>query len=183
MPIENNENGSTQQVVARMAPTAVAPTTRLSFFIEKCVLANNDVMIVPIVTMGSSMKIGELAKSVNCHVETVRYYEKEGMLSEPPRSENGYRIYTQQHLRQLRLIRRAKDLGFSQDQVKSLIRLAYDVDNPCDDVHELTVSQIANVNDKINELNRLKSALVSMQKACEAGNHKSCPSLDILFCD
>jgi DNA-binding transcriptional MerR regulator len=129
------------------------------------------------------MKIGELAKSVDCHVETVRYYEKEGMLSEPPRSGNGYRVYTGQHLRQLRLIRHAKDLGFSQDQVKNLIRLAFDVDDPCDDVHELTIAQVASVDDKINELKRLKSALISMQKACEAGNHKSCPSLGILFCD
>ncbi|NND00252.1 MAG: helix-turn-helix domain-containing protein, partial [Gammaproteobacteria bacterium] len=135
-------------------------------------------MINPIVNMGSSVKIGELAKSVGCHVETVRYYEKEGMLPEPPRSESGYRIYTPQHLRQLRLIRRAKELGFSQDQIKSLIRLSYDVDDPCDDVYELTVAQVANVDNKIKELKRLKSALISMKKACEAGNHKSCPSLD-----
>jgi MerR family mercuric resistance operon transcriptional regulator len=129
------------------------------------------------------MNIGKLAKAVGCHVETVRYYEKEGMLSEPPRSGNGYRIYMPQHLRQLRLIRRARNLGFTQDQVKNLIRLAYDVDNPCDDVYELTKSQVVNVDLKIRELKRLKSALVSMKKACEKGNHKSCPSLDILFCD
>ncbi len=133
--------------------------------------------------MGSSMNIGKLAKAVECHVETVRYYEKEGMLSVPPRSKNGYRIYTPQHLRQLRLIRRARNLGFPQEQVKNLIRLAYDVDNPCDDVYELTKSQVTNVDYKIRELKLLKSALVSMKKACEAGNHKSCPSLDILFCD
>jgi len=133
--------------------------------------------------MGSSMKIGELAKAVDCHVETVRYYEKEGMLSEPPRSVNGYRMYTPQHLRQLRLIRRARDLGFPQEQVKSLIRLAHDVDSPCDDVYELTKSQVVNVDEKIKELKRLKSALVSMKKACEAGNQKSCPSLDNLFCE
>ena len=133
--------------------------------------------------MGSGMKIGQLAKAVGCHVETVRYYEKKGMLSEPPRTRNGYRIYTLQHLRQLRLIRRARNLGFTQEQVKNLIRLAYDVDNPCDDVYELTKSQVVNVDYKIRELKRLKSALVSMKKACEKGNHKSCQSLDILFCD
>jgi len=69
------------------------------------------------------MQIGQLAKTVNCHIETIRYYEKIGLLSPAERQPNGYRIYTQTHLSHLRLIRRARSLGFTQDEVRDLVEL------------------------------------------------------------
>ena len=129
------------------------------------------------------MQIGKLAKAVNCHIETVRYYEKVGLLSPPERKANGYRDYTQSHLQHLRLIRRARSLGFSQDEVRSLVELTNVNDNPCDKVHGMALQQLSVINGKLKEMKEMKKALRRLADACESGNHQSCPVLDELIAE
>lgn len=126
------------------------------------------------------MRIGQIAKAVDCHVETVRYYEKIGMLSLPLRSPNGYRDYTTEHLKQLRLIRRARSLGFSQNEVRSLVELASANKDQCDQVYNLTLKQLNVIDTKLREMQRIKKALRSLATACEEGDHENCPVLDDL---
>lgn len=126
------------------------------------------------------MQIGQLAKAVDCHIETVRYYEKIGLLSPPMRRANGYRDYTNEHLQHLRLIRRARSLGFSQDEVRALVELANSKENSCEQVHDMTLKQLDALNAKLKEMQRMKKALRSLASACEAGKHDSCPVLEEL---
>ena len=88
------------------------------------------------------MKIGDLAKLTDTRVETIRFYEKEGLLPAPGRSNGNYRIYEQGHLNRLSFIRRSRDLGFTLDQVRKLLRLADDRDAPCGEVDALTAANI-----------------------------------------
>jgi len=87
------------------------------------------------------MFISALAKAADCHVETVRYYEKIGLLSKPLRNANGYRNYQNAHLIQLKFIRRLKHLGFSQADIREMMILLDSKSNPCDQVKEITTKQ------------------------------------------
>jgi DNA-binding transcriptional MerR regulator len=138
-------------------------------------------MIMPTVTVWSTMKIGKLAKSVDCHVETVRYYEKQGLLPPANKSANGYGEYSDNHLQLLRLIRHAKGLGFSQPQVRQLVRLATKGEDACDDVLSLTREQMGVVDWKLQELSRMKKALIRLSRACEENRDNDCPLLEELI--
>ena len=129
------------------------------------------------------MQIGELGNAVNCSVETIRYYEKVGLLPLPTRAANGYRIYNDEHLKFLRLIRRARSLGFSQEQVRELYALATSQDSPCNEVWELTKKQLEFGKEKQKELRRVGRALKKLADACERDNHATCPILEELISD
>ena len=129
------------------------------------------------------MLIGKLARAVNCHIETVRYYEKVGLLSPSRRKYNGYRDYTQDHLQHLRLIRRARSLGFSQDEVRNLVELTNVNDNSCDKVHDMALQQLNVINEKLKEMQDMKKALRKLADACESGDHENCPVLDELIAE
>jgi len=126
------------------------------------------------------MQIGQLAKTVNCHIETIRYYEKIGLLLPAERQTNGYRIYTQTHLSHLRLIRRARSLGFTQDEVRDLVELTKLKKNTCDQVHQMALHQLNVMQKKLKEIQGMKKALRKLANACETGEHESCPVLNEL---
>ena len=130
--------------------------------------------------MGSTMKIGALAKSVDCHVETVRYYEKIGLIPPSIKASNGYGSYSENHLKILRLIRHAKSLGFSQQQIRELSQLATRQDNKCDDVYQMTITQLNFVDEKLKGLRRMRKALKNLSASCEQNLHESCPVLEQL---
>lgn len=134
-------------------------------------------MINPTVAMGSSVKIGAIAKSVGCHVETVRYYEKVGLIPPVMRQANGYGSYSKQHLDLLRLIRHAKGLGFSQNQIRNLSQLAMQQDNACQDVHRLTKQQLAAIDEKMSQLREMKKDLQALSRSCEKNRNENCPAL------
>jgi len=138
---------------------------------------HDGVIIKPTVTVWSTMKIGKLAKSVDCHVETVRYYEKLGLLPPAKKSANGYGEYSGNHLQLLRLIRHARGLGFSQPQVRQLVQLATNGENACDDVLSLTREQLGVVDRKLKELSRMKKALIRLSRTCEENRDNDCPVL------
>jgi DNA-binding transcriptional MerR regulator len=106
----------------------------------------------PTATMGSNMRIGLLAKSANCHVETVRYYEKEGLIPPANKAPNGYGMYSDSHLKVLRLIRNAKILGYSQIQIRELSQLALLQNRVCNEVYQLTKSQLITIDQKLKDL-------------------------------
>ena len=129
------------------------------------------------------MRIGAIAKSVGCHVETVRYYEKVGLLPPTKKSPNGYGMYSEQHLKLLRLIRHARDLGFTQNQIRNLSQLTSHRDNACNEVHRLTKDQLTIIDDKMEHLRRMRKDLKALSLSCEKNENDDCPALACLVAE
>ncbi len=127
------------------------------------------------------MRIGELSHACDCPVETVRYYEKIGLLPQAARLENGYRSYENMHLKWLQFILRSKELGFSQDEVRRLTDLAHQKQPDCADVHELLEEHVSDVRKRVRELKRLERALVRLKMQCQDGTLHDCPVIDELM--
>ena len=123
------------------------------------------------------MRIGELAKRTGCHLETIRYYERIGLLREPERSLSGYRQYTLADVERLNFIVGSRSLGFHLDEVRSLLRLASESTLPCADVDAIAREHLAQVKDKQRELAALASELQGMIKACGQGTRAHCTIL------
>ena len=129
--------------------------------------------------------VGDLATRSGCKVETVRYYEKTGLMPDPPRTEGGHRIYSLEHLKRLFFIRRSRDLGFPIDQVKELLRFVDEPDHTCGEVRGMAMLQARAVQEKIDVLKKLQKALNEMAARCKGGKYtvEDCPIVDALFED
>lgn len=127
------------------------------------------------------MKIGELAEKTGCHVETIRYYQKVGLLKKPNTLPNGYGDYAEHHLAHLKLIRRAKELGFSQKEMFELVELARSPKNSCASVRDLTQKQLLNVESRTRALDEIKGALETMMSSCDKNTLDQCPTLTELL--
>jgi MerR family mercuric resistance operon transcriptional regulator len=128
-----------------------------------------------------SLTIGEVAKAAQIGVETVRFYEREGLIAEPPRRRSGYRQYPPDTVRRLRFIRRAKEIGFTLKEIGELLDLRVDPTKSCADVRALANAKVADVNAKMGELARIKAALEKLSRACRGkGPTSECPILDAL---
>ena len=112
------------------------------------------------------MKIGELAKAAGTTVETVRYYEKEGLLPAPERGLNNYRSYGAAHLERLRLIRNCRALDMTQEEIRAILQLADDHRAGCGPINELVDEHIAHVDARIAELTQLKGQLAELRRRC-----------------
>jgi MerR family mercuric resistance operon transcriptional regulator len=112
------------------------------------------------------MRIGELADQSGVNLETIRYYERIGLIPSPPRTAAGYRQYRTDHLRRLVFLRRSRQLGFSIREVKDLLSLASQPNRPCQDVTRMASAHVVSVKAKIQELQRLKRALETLVRAC-----------------
>lgn len=119
--------------------------------------------------MRQKMTIGDLSKSSGVKVVTIRYYEQAGLLPSPPRTEGNYRSYSAEHLQKLQFIRRLRDLGFTLEQVRDLLRLASDRNQACDDVDRLTREHLLTVEAKIRDLQSLASELRRLSRFCQGG--------------
>lgn len=127
------------------------------------------------------LSIGQLAGAAGVGVETVRFYERKGLLPEPPRRRSGYRRYPPDAVARVRFIRRAKDLGFTLREVAELLALRVDPDKTCADVRALARDKIANVEAKLRELERIKTALERLSRQCRGrGPTSECPILDAI---
>jgi Cu(I)-responsive transcriptional regulator len=113
--------------------------------------------------------IGDLAKATDVKVVTIRYYEQAGLLPVPPRTEGNYRTYKPEHLRRLQFIRRLRDLGFTLEQVRDLLRLASERNEACDEVDRITHEHLADVEEKIRDLQKLASELRRLSRCCKGG--------------
>lgn len=110
--------------------------------------------------------IGKLSQATGCSVETIRYYEKLGLIPAPNRSEGGHRQYLKMHQSRLLFIRQSRDLGFSLEQVRELINLSEDADRTCDITLDLVQSQLTSVEEKIERLQVMREGLLSMACGC-----------------
>lgn len=126
------------------------------------------------------MTIGELARGTQTKVETVRFYEKSGLLPAPGRTSGNYRAYGPEHLSRLSFIRRSRDLGFSLDQVRTLLDLADHRDRPCEAVDTIAMEHLAEVDRKIADLRALRHELDRMIAQCRRGTVAECRIIDAL---
>ncbi len=126
-------------------------------------------------------KIGEVAKLVGLGSETVRYYEKEGIVPKAERAQNGYRLYDETHVRRLRFVKRSRELGFSLDKVRSLLEIADSTNMTCKSVKKVAEGHLAEVQKNIRDLQKMEKALSGMVQPCAGDGTKDCPILDILF--
>ena len=124
---------------------------------------------------------GEVSKRAGCHIETVRYYERIGLLPPPPRSKGGHRIYNGDHLKRLHFICRSRELGFTLHQVRGLLRLVDGDSYTCAEVKELTLDHVAEVRRKLVDLRKMERVLKEMAAQCEGGTVPYCPIIDTLF--
>ena len=123
------------------------------------------------------MRIGELAKKSGCHLETIRYYERIGLMPSPPRSLSGYRQYTVTDVERLNFTVGSRALGFHLDEVRSLRRLASESALSCAEVDAMAREHLAQVKDKQRELASLASELQAMIGACGQGSRAQCTIL------
>lgn len=129
--------------------------------------------------MTSALTIGQLALAADVHIETVRYYQRVGLLREPERPLGGVRRYEHQDLARLQFIRRAKAMGFTLDEIAGLLELKGK--RACDQTRRLTERKLLDVRRKLEDLQRLETELVQLTDDCAhapRGGH--CPTLDFL---
>lgn len=126
------------------------------------------------------MKIGEVAERSGCHPETVRYYERIGLLPAPPRTAGGYRDYRPADADRLRFISRGRELGFSLEEIRSLLGLAEDDGLSCQDVDRLARGHLLDIRNRLNDLQRMASELERVIGSCSGGECGQCAILDTL---
>lgn len=126
------------------------------------------------------MRIGELAQASGTKAETIRYYEREGILPYADRTDSNYRDYSKDHLATLTFVRRARELGFSMAQVRELLALSDRDDKPCQDVDRLARSQIDEVQRKIDDLTAMRDELSRMLAACDTDKIGQCRIVESL---
>ncbi len=127
------------------------------------------------------MTIGELSKRTGCIIETIRYYERIGVMPAPPRTAGGHRVYDRDHLERLTFIRRARELGFTLDHVRGLLGLADRSGASCAEVERLARAQLDQVRGRIDDLRRMDAVLDEMLARCAGGSVPECPILEALF--
>ncbi|WP_417513186.1 Cd(II)/Pb(II)-responsive transcriptional regulator [Marinobacter sp.] len=121
------------------------------------------------------MKIGEISKQSSVAVETIRYYEKIGLLPTPDRDISGYRAYRAKHLDRLLFIKRCRNLDMAQEEIRELIRLSENPEADCHEVDALLARHLNHVRNRLKELATLENTLQQLQKACsDAGTVKEC---------
>jgi MerR family mercuric resistance operon transcriptional regulator len=123
----------------------------------------------------------ELARRTGCNLETVRYYEKVGLLPEPPRTTAGYRSYDTAHELRLRFVLRARELGFSLDEIRELLRLVDERDQPCAEASAVAAAHLDDVRAKIADLKRMERVLKDVVAQCAGGARPECPLIETLF--
>lgn len=130
-----------------------------------------------------SLTIGKIAHLAEIGVETVRFYEREGLIEQPPRRESGYRQYPEETVHRLRFIKRAKELGFTLREIKELLGLRIDLSSAatCNAVRKLAEEKITDVRGRIRTLQRMEAVLVKLVGSCRNRAVTSdCPILEVL---
>jgi MerR family mercuric resistance operon transcriptional regulator len=137
-------------------------------------------MARPITKSRDSYSIGELATQAGVHLETIRYFERIGLLPPAVRSTGGHRQFSGQHLARLNFIRRARDMGFSQQEVRALLSLSDGELASCGEIRQLAESHLAGIRRKIRDLRRLERLLAATAAKCTGGRAPICPVIDVI---
>ncbi len=124
------------------------------------------------------MKIGELAAQAGCDVQTVRFYEREGLLAEPEREPSGYRRYATRHLQRLQFIRHCRSLDIALSDIRELLAFAAEPGRSCAQVNALLDAHIATVQKRLRALRTLEKQLVALRKQCDGDTSHSCAILE-----
>jgi len=123
----------------------------------------------------------QLAKAVDVNIETLRYYERRGLIPAPQRKDSGYRQYSPDYVVRLHFIQKAKALGFRLEEIKQLLSLRVDPQTSCDQVRERAEAKLAEIEQKITELKKMKGALQKLAASCHSGGPAGeCPILEAL---
>ncbi|CAI2719614.1 MerR family transcriptional regulator [Nitrospina watsonii] len=130
--------------------------------------------------MAGQMTIGGLSKQTDCNIETIRYYEKIGMLPTPRRTGGGHRVYNDEHARRLQFIRRARTLGFSLDDVRRLLALAEGKPKSCGKVKTLAEAHLEDIQSRIRDLKAMEKVLKQLVSQCTGRTAPDCPIIDSL---
>jgi len=125
--------------------------------------------------------IGVVSELTGCPIETIRYYERIGLLPEPARSPGGFRLYSDDHVKRLTFIRRARALGFHLDEVRELLSLVEANAYTCAEVREITLNHLAEIERKLADLVKLQATLKEMAAQCEGDHVPVCPVIDALW--
>ena len=129
----------------------------------------------------NGLTIGKLAKKAGLGIDTVRFYERQGLVAPPPRTESNYRIYSQNEVARFRFIKRAKALGFTLNEIKELLTLQHDPHTTRADIKNRTLAKIEDINRKVHDLTRIKAALEHLASECDGhGPLEGCPILAAL---
>ena len=126
-----------------------------------------------------ALKIGEVAERGGVNLQTIRYYEREGLLPEPPRLESGYRMFPESTVRRLRFIKRAQEIGFSLGEIRELLSLRMDAQRERTEVRTLAQAKMADIDGKIRTLKAMKTVLNRLTERCSGcGPASECPILE-----
>lgn len=128
-----------------------------------------------------SLTIGKLAMASRVNIETIRFYERKGLLPDPPRSESGYRQFPEETLGRVRFIRNAKELGFTLKEISELLSLRLVPNSTCEDVEEKAKEKMQEIEEKIVQLELIKAALLELTAMCSKGPPASeCHFMEVL---
>lgn len=129
----------------------------------------------------NALTIGEVAKQAGVNIETIRYYERRGILKDPPRRPSGYRQYDLEAVRLIRFIKRAQNLGFTLAEIEQLIELRGNLKQSRSEVSALAQAKVADIDKKIQRLQAMREALGILLKACSCKDRKpQCPIIEAL---
>lgn len=127
------------------------------------------------------MLIGELAERAGVPIQTIRYYERRGLIAEPPRRSGGFREFSPEYIDRIRFIKRAQELGFTLREVEDLLDLRVDPETSCAEIKGETEEKLKNVKEKIRDLERIRDSLSRLIDECQGtGPTSECPILDAM---
>jgi MerR family transcriptional regulator, mercuric resistance operon regulatory protein len=127
-----------------------------------------------------NLAIGALSRDTGVHIETIRYYERVGLLPEPPRTQGRHRVYEDTHRQRLVFIRRSRELGFSLDEIRILLGLERTHKLTCGELKALAERHVTGIRQKIRDLKKLERVLSDLAARCHGGKVPACPILDAL---
>jgi MerR family mercuric resistance operon transcriptional regulator len=126
------------------------------------------------------LKIGQVAKEAGVNIETIRYYERLKLISEPERTESGYRVFPPEVVRRIKFIKRSQDLGFTLAEIQELLALTESGEHTCEQVKELATQKLNEIELKIQDLQKIQSALQDLLSKCAEGENSVCPIIERL---
>jgi MerR family mercuric resistance operon transcriptional regulator len=134
-------------------------------------------------TLGAATRltIGTLSAGTGCNIETIRYYERIGLMPRTARSGGGHRLYGEDHMKRLGFIRRSRELGFTLDQVRTLLGLVDGRRYTCAQVKRITVEHLGEIHRKVADLRKIERVLKEMAAQCDGGAVPKCAVIDALF--
>ena len=125
------------------------------------------------------MRIGQVAQRAGVNVETIRFYERKGLITQPPRNTEGYRQYPDQTIARIRFIKRAKELGFSLTEIAEFLSLQANPRATCTDVKQRAEAKVSTIQDRIKDLQKMKRSLEQLAASCKgSGPIVDCPIID-----